>query len=99
METHHDSPINPGNHAANTLARLFKFGLRIKPLETKIVDMSPAAIMQRLEMVGQLNDLCRFLQTGQRPIRSVGQQPDVVAEPWQNLRHDPVKLEPPGSEG
>jgi hypothetical protein len=47
--------------------------------------MSPDAIMQRLQLVGQLNDLCRFLQTGQRPVRqsepSSRQQPDVVAEP------------------
>ena len=49
------------------------------------VNMSPDAIMQRLQLVGQLNDLCRFLQTGQRPVRqskpSSRQQPDVVAEP------------------
>ena len=49
------------------------------------VDMSPAAIMQRLQLVGQLNDLCRFLQTGQRPVRqgepSTQQQPEVVSEP------------------
>ena len=49
------------------------------------VDMSPAAIMQRLQLVGQLNDLCRFLQTGQRPVRqsepSIRPQPEIVAEP------------------
>ena len=49
------------------------------------VDMSPAAIMQRLQLVGQLNDLCRFLQTGQRPVRrfepSSSQQPEVIAQP------------------
>ena len=28
------------------------------------VDMSPQAIMARLEMVGQLNELCRFLASG-----------------------------------
>ena len=28
------------------------------------VDMSPSAIMARLEMVGQLNELCRFLGSG-----------------------------------
>jgi hypothetical protein len=33
--------------------------------EAEPVDMTPAAIMQRLQLVGQLNDLCRFLQTGQ----------------------------------
>ena len=53
--------------------------------EAEPVDMTPAAIMQRLQLVGQLNDLCRFLQTGQRPVRqsepSSRQQPDVVAEP------------------
>jgi hypothetical protein len=53
--------------------------------ETEPVDMSPAAIMQRLQLVGQLNDLCRFLQTSQRPVRqgepSTQQQPEVVAEP------------------
>ena len=53
--------------------------------EAEPVDMSPAAIMQRLQLVGQLNDLCRFLQTGQRPVNqgapSTPQQPEVVAEP------------------
>ena len=53
--------------------------------EAEPVDMSPAAIMQRLQLVGQLNDLCRFLQTGQRPVRqgepSTQQRPEVVAEP------------------
>ncbi len=56
-----------------------------RPQEAAPVDMSPAAIMQRLQLVGQLNDLCRFLQTGQRPVRqfepSSSQQPEVVAEP------------------
>jgi hypothetical protein len=28
------------------------------------VDMSPDAIMSRLEMIGQLNDLCHFLAAG-----------------------------------
>jgi hypothetical protein len=28
------------------------------------VDMSPEAIMSRLEMIGQLNELCRFLASG-----------------------------------
>lgn len=28
------------------------------------VDMSPDAVMSRLEMIGQLNDLCRFLASG-----------------------------------
>ena len=53
--------------------------------EAEPVDMSPAAIMQRLQLVGQLNDLCRFLQTGQRSMqtseRLSRQQPEVVAEP------------------
>jgi len=53
--------------------------------EAEPVDMSPAAIMQRLQLVGQLNDLCRFLQTGQRPMQTSEplsrQQPEVVAEP------------------
>jgi hypothetical protein len=55
------------------------------PKDAVPVDMSAAAIMQRLHLVGQLNDLCRFLQTGQRPVRqgepSTQQQPEVVAEP------------------
>ncbi|GEM_PF-1439025 len=33
------------------------------------VNMSPEAILQRLQLVGQLNELCRFLQTGQRLVR------------------------------
>ena len=53
--------------------------------EAEPVDMSPDVIAQRLQLVGQLNDLCRFLQTGQRPVRQSGpsprQKPDVVAEP------------------
>ncbi len=28
------------------------------------VDMSPEAVMSRLEMIGQLNDLCHFLASG-----------------------------------
>ena len=28
------------------------------------VDMSPEAIMSRLEMIGQLNELCHFLASG-----------------------------------
>lgn len=40
--------------------------------EAEPVDMSPNAVAKRLQLVGQLNDLCRFLQTGQRPVRQSG---------------------------
>ncbi|MFO1000657.1 MAG: hypothetical protein U0936_09970 [Planctomycetaceae bacterium] len=56
-----------------------------RPQEAAQADMSPAAIIQRLQLVGQLNDLCRFLQSGQRPVRQVDpstqQKLEVVAEP------------------
>jgi hypothetical protein len=53
--------------------------------EAEPVDMSPASITQRLHLVGQLNDLCQFLRSGQRPVRqgepSTQQPIEVIAEP------------------
>ncbi len=43
------------------------------------VDMSPAAIMARLRLVGELNDLCRFLQTGERLQRNADSSPRLTS--------------------
>ena len=58
--------------------------LRLQPLVPESpVNMSPEAVMARLVMVGQLNELCRFLATGKivPPERLADSAKDTLVTP------------------
>lgn len=65
------------------------------PTARKPVDMSGEAVLRRLQMVGELNELCWFLGSSDLAKKAAAQAGRVWKEPWLTVPEEYRGKQPP----